>query len=190
MAVSEEDKALFRQAVAQVRPLKSTQKSQSHLFSQSNQLSAPLSGQQQKARLMSRVSTTPQCNTLMNARIGVVTDLGADTPVCFAREGIPSKLSRRIKQGKLEEIPPCLDLHGQTLSEAHVRLTMFIKQHHQRRYLHIIHGKGLRTKEGKAPLKNYAVSFLMQHKQVLAIYSCPFDQGGTGAVFVLLKRSR
>jgi len=38
-------------------------------------------------------------------------------------------------------------------------------------------------------LKTQVVSFLSQHPQVLAFNSCPDKDGGTGAVFVLLKQN-
>jgi DNA-nicking Smr family endonuclease len=37
-------------------------------------------------------------------------------------------------------------------------------------------------------LKTQVMNFLKQHPQVLAFHSCPPKDGGTGAVFALLKK--
>ncbi|RUM77150.1 MAG: hypothetical protein DSZ13_02225, partial [Candidatus Thioglobus sp.] len=56
-------------------------------------------------------------------------------------------------------------------------------------FIQIIHGKGYHSENGMSILKTQVVSFLSQHPQVLAFNSCPDKDGGTGAVFVLLKQN-
>jgi DNA-nicking Smr family endonuclease len=58
-----------------------------------------------------------------------------------------------------------------------------------KRCVRIIHGKG-KSSEGKLPvLKGKVNSWLRQRDEVIAFCSARPSDGGTGAVYVLLKRS-
>lgn len=110
------------------------------------------------------------------------------TPLSFAKPGIQQKVLRDLRLGKI--IPTkSLDLHGATVEQARNRLDHFLtaclKQ--ERRCVRIIHGKG--KLEVKLPvLKNHVNSWLRQHPAVLAFCSAIPRDGGTGAVYILLKR--
>ena len=56
------------------------------------------------------------------------------------------------------------------------------------RCVRITHGKAQR-KDGRTPiLKSHVNTWLRQHPQVLAFSSCLPRHGGTGSVYVLLRR--
>jgi DNA-nicking Smr family endonuclease len=93
-----------------------------------------------------------------------------------------------MKQGNLDTMP-ILDLHGQTVVEACESLSAFMYHHQFEPFIQIIHGKGYHSENGMSILKTQVVSFLSQHPQVLAFNSCPDKDGGTGAVFALLKQN-
>ena len=61
--------------------------------------------------------------------------------------------------------------------------TLLLKDENQN-VIKIVHGKG-----PEAILKTYVNGWLRQHRDVLAFVSAPDNQGGTGAVLVLLKRT-
>lgn len=82
-----------------------------------------------------------------------------------------------------------LDLHGYNVVEAKSAIYEFFdeckKQHV--RYVHIIHGKGYRSEQKIPVLKTHVAYWLPQHGDVLAFSSALPKDGGTGALYVLLK---
>lgn len=112
----------------------------------------------------------------------------AETKLKFSRSGVQPKILRELRLGKLPQ-NHILDLHGRTMDESREDLSKFIAfclDHHDR-CVRIIHGKG---RPGSEPvLKNYVNSWLQQHPAVLAFCSARSNEGGTGAVYVLLKKS-
>ncbi|MFB2538886.1 Smr/MutS family protein [Acinetobacter sp. c3-l95] len=91
-----------------------------------------------------------------------------------------------LKAGRLRWYE-AVDLHGCTVEQAREAVLQIIQMAHQdlQNVIKIVHGKG---KDGV--LKSYVNTWLRQHPQVLAFVSAPIDQGGTGAVLVLLKRRK
>jgi DNA-nicking Smr family endonuclease len=107
----------------------------------------------------------------------------------FARNGLQQKQIRKLKRGQFA-VGAELDLHGMFVPAAREALAAFIMecQHENLRCVRIIHGKGLRSKHKGPVLKNMVNKWLRQHKAVLAFCSALPVHGGTGAVYVLLKR--
>ncbi len=106
----------------------------------------------------------------------------------FSRDGIDYKTMHALKKGKL--IPEDhLDLHGYTMIQARETLTEFLHfaQLHDIRCVRIIHGKGYKAQQSFPVLKNKVNSWLQQHPQVLAFHSALAKDGGTGALYVLLR---
>ncbi len=104
----------------------------------------------------------------------------------YARSGVSNKLIKKMQRGEID-YAPSIDLHGYTLTQTCQALSDFIYHHQNARFVHIIHGKGYNSENNLSVLKTQVASFLKQHPQVLAFHSCPAKDGGTGAVFVLLK---
>ena len=76
------------------------------------------------------------------------------------------------------------------MPEAHALINDFLRtaRLEGKRCLKIIHGKGL-SSDAKLPvLKGKVDSWLRRKGEVLAYCSARPDDGGTGAVYVLLKR--
>lgn len=96
----------------------------------------------------------------------------------------------KLKKGELA-VQSYLDLHGFMSEEAKEKVSMFIRNSYALGYrcLMIIHGRGLKSHEGPV-LKNYVISWLSSGPlsgYVLAFCSARPCDGGTGAVYVLLK---
>jgi DNA-nicking Smr family endonuclease len=115
--------------------------------------------------------------------------IGSEESLNFRRSGIQERLFSRLRRGHLH-IEAELDLHGMTIPIAHDALAKFIHdcKHYEIRCARIIHGKGWGSKHHKPVLKAKLNAWLQQTDDVLAFCSAPIEDGGTGAVYVLLRR--
>ncbi len=107
----------------------------------------------------------------------------------FARPGLQHKLLRKLRRGQYR-VNAELDLHGMTIQVARQALAEFLHQCRQtdRRCVRIIHGKGNGSRNRGPVLKTMVNRWLRQRDEILAFCSTPPHDGGTGAVYVLLKR--
>lgn len=90
-----------------------------------------------------------------------------------------------LKAGKMRWFE-AVDLHGCSIEQARsavLELIQIAKSNNQN-VVKIVHGKG-----PAGTLKTCVNGWLRQHRDVLAFVSAPENQGGTGAVLVLLKRA-
>ena len=85
-----------------------------------------------------------------------------------------------------------LDLHTFRPSEIGDLLPEYFNECHQAgiRGVRVIHGKGLHGDSTAPVLKNLVDRLLRHRADVLAFASAPPNQGGTGAVLVLLAAKR
>ncbi len=107
----------------------------------------------------------------------------------FAAPGVQLRLMKRLKQG---HVPweSGLDLHGYTIDQARDEVSRFLRDaaRQRMRCVIIVHGKA-HTQTGQAPLiKSYVNEWLRRSPGVLAFCSAQQRDGGTGALYVLLKR--
>lgn len=116
--------------------------------------------------------------------------LDVDDALSFRRPGIGVDITRKLRKGHWT-IQRELDLHGLRREEAREALAAFIRdaQRHGVRCVRVVHGKGLGS-PGKTPvLKGKVQSWLIQKNEVLAFVQARADEGGAGAVVVLLQPS-
>ncbi len=108
----------------------------------------------------------------------------------YLRTGYPPLLLRQLRRGVFS-CADSIDLHAMTEKIAQEVLVQFIAQasRHDLGCVRVIHGKGLRS-HGRPVLKLMAQKFLKKHPSVIAFASCRPINGGTGAVDILLKKSR
>ena len=119
-----------------------------------------------------------------------VIDVGAEDPLYWAANGVQEGQMRKLKQGQIG-FEGSLDLHGMTVEKARETLWDFIAEatRFEVRCIRVTHGKAARL-DGKRPLiKSHVNTWLRQHPQVLGFTSCLAKHGGTGAVYVMLKRT-
>jgi DNA-nicking Smr family endonuclease len=106
--------------------------------------------------------------------------------------GISPKLMRRLKRGHFP-VQDYIDLHGMTRQEAETEVKDFLLESHRLglRCVLIVHGRGLNSPESLPVLKEGLPLWLNRgpvKKIVIAFATAkPYD-GGTGAIYVLLKR--
>ncbi len=110
----------------------------------------------------------------------------------FKRPGIQNGVYRKLRQGRYEA-EASLDLHRMTVAIARAELFQFIDDCHQLglRSVLLIHGKGETPSErGKCSiLKGCTNHWLRELDIVQAFHSARPQHGGTGAVYVLLRKS-
>jgi DNA-nicking Smr family endonuclease len=106
----------------------------------------------------------------------------------FQRAGVRPQVMRRLRRG-LYPIDAELDLHGLSQSAARDELAVFMALSRDRGYrsVRIIHGKGYRS-GARGPVLKIAVNhWLRLHLNVVAFVSARGIDGGTGALYVLLR---
>jgi DNA-nicking Smr family endonuclease len=106
----------------------------------------------------------------------------------FLRAGLSSQVLRKLRRGHWS-IQDHLDLHGLKSEEARALLVAFLNAALRRglRCVRIVHGKGLRSKNAEPVLKRKIGNWLGQRDEVLAFVQARPEEGGGGAVLVLLK---
>ncbi len=123
-------------------------------------------------------------------------DVFSDAPVedcpdqlSFSRSGVQPSTLKKLRQGKLA-IDNEIDLHGMTVNEARVYLLDFLGECKVdgSRVLLIVHGKGYSSPGAKPVIKPMVNRWLREVSSVLAFCSAKPPDGGTGAVYVLLKK--
>jgi DNA-nicking Smr family endonuclease len=110
----------------------------------------------------------------------------------FKRPGVQNGVFRKLKQGRYEA-EAGLDLHRMTAEIARREIFEFVQECYRLglRSVLIIHGKGVSKaeKERSSILKGCVDHWLRQLEIVQAFNSAQPRHGGTGAVYVLLRKS-
>ena len=110
----------------------------------------------------------------------------------FKRPGVQNGVFRKLKQGRYEA-EARLDLHRMTAAIARRELFEFIRDSVRLgiRSAIIVHGKGesRAERERSSILKGCTDHWLRQLEDVQAFHSAQPRHGGTGAVYVLLRKS-
>jgi DNA-nicking Smr family endonuclease len=113
---------------------------------------------------------------------------GAADALSFRRPGVRDQTLRQLKRGRYP-VEDELDLHGLNQAAARDYLANFIaaSRHAGLRCVRIVHGKGYRSGARGPVLKIAVNAWLRRHADVLAFASARVIDGGTGAVYVLLR---
>jgi DNA-nicking Smr family endonuclease len=116
--------------------------------------------------------------------------IGPHDIVGFKRPGIQDGVFRKLRLGKYDS-DARLDLHRRTVEEARQQLFRFVREcmEHDIRSLLILPGKGDRSEGDPAILKSYLVHWLEQIEDVQAYHTAQPHHGGSGAFYVLLRKS-
>ena len=174
--LSEQERELFRQAMRDVRRLKTEPK---HQAPQRRPSPRPRMRELDEAAVLQDMLADPAHPE----------DLETGEELLFARDGLQHRLLKRLRRGELA-IEAELDLHGLFKQEAREAIVGFLAacRQAQVRCVRIIHGKGHGSHQKRPILKQYVNHWLKQRDEVLAFCSARPVDGGTGAIYVLLKR--
>ena len=106
----------------------------------------------------------------------------------FSRSGLQHNVLKKLRQGKFP-IDHGVDLHGLTVSEARKALIEFFGECEAAGIRHaiIVTGKGFRSKD-KPVIKPMVNRWLRAVDDVLAFHSAQPKDGGSGAVYILLRK--
>lgn len=173
--ISPEDAALFRDAVAKVSRLSDSNR----ISPASNPPSPePRFSQADEREVLDQLLELPAEPSLLES----------GDELEYRHDGVQLSVMRKLRRGQYARQAE-LDLHGLTAAQAKVEVVAFLKhcQTHSLRCVRIIHGKGLRSPRPGPVLKQKLAGWLRQRQEVLAYCSARQVDGGTGAVYVLLR---
>ena len=117
------------------------------------------------------------------------TEIQPGDVLSYMQPGVQHRVFAKLRRGEYR-IADELDLHGLTAKESRGVLAEFLRIvfPHRGECVRIIHGKGKRSDHRGPVLKGKVNHWLRQHDRVLAFHSARPVDGGTGAVYALLRR--
>jgi len=174
------EQTLFQEAVRDVKPLK----------------------QEKRIDRVTPFALTPAISKRRSKAVGAVdipdmlsdhlaAEITENTDGSFIRPGLQRQTLRKLRRGDWP-VQAQLDLHGLTRETARRTLVIFLMDSIQQgfRCVRIIHGKGLGSTDREPVLKKLTGNWLMQHESVLAFCQARLENGGSGALEVLLKKQQ
>ncbi|WP_434359352.1 DNA endonuclease SmrA [Parasalinivibrio latis] len=174
-----DDLSLFRDMMSDVKPISQDK------INKPNSAPAPTDAQlARQIAAQSIAESSPEYLSLDYAEM-----VKPDDIIDFKRAGVQDGVHRKLRLGKYD-IQARLDLHKMTLKQAREEVLNFLRQCQRMdiRTVIIVHGKGERSNP-QALMKSYVCQWLKQISDVLGFHSALRQHGGTGAVYVMLKKS-
>jgi len=118
--------------------------------------------------------------------------LPPDAILEYQRPGVQAGVFRKLRRGEYP-VEALLDLHHRTVVQARSEVYHFVQEclRESVRCALIIHGKGGRgsaIQETRSLLKSCLFRWLPMLPEVLAFHSAQKHHGGTGALYILLKK--
>jgi DNA-nicking Smr family endonuclease len=175
MPFFDDEAELFREAVADARPLKDDR--------------VPLAGPRPPPAPVRRLEDERAVMRELLDDSPLAAECETGEELLFTRPGVQTSVMRKLRRGAYS-VGGQLDLHGMRVAEAHIAVAEFLTAARARgaRCVRIIHGKGHGSAFKQPVLKVKVNHWLRQRDEVLAFASAPPADGGTGAVYVLLRR--
>ena len=175
--VTDDDAALFRDAIDGVRPLAAP--------------APPPEKPRPPPEPRSRASVEADALAQSRSPAWAEATIDAAEALSYRRDEVPATVLKVLARGGYS-IGAEVDLHRQRAPGAERLLRAFLAQARAEGIacVRIIHGKGSRDPDGGSVLKALVDRLLRQRADVLAFASAPDAMGGTGAVLALLARRR
>jgi len=116
-------------------------------------------------------------------------ETGAGEALRFYRPSVGRRTMRKLARGNFA-VQAEIDLHGMTVAEARGALREFVDESVYRGHtcVRVVHGKGIGSGARGPVLKTKVNNWLRRWQEVLAFVSTRQVHGGTGAVYVLLRK--
>ena len=173
--ITDEDRELFRRATGDVRRMEDDR--------------APPVRTRRTPRDRDRVRSERPGDARELADSEWTSNVGPGDVLSFARGGMQRRELQRLRRGRLK-VEADLDLHGRIVAEAVAALDHFLQDSRRRgrRCVRIVHGKGFGSRSGLPIMKAHVDRWLRARSEVLAFCSATPPDGGTGALYVLLRR--
>ncbi|HJW24656.1 MAG TPA: Smr/MutS family protein [Rhodocyclaceae bacterium] len=177
--LDDDDLAAFHAAVADARPLPPSNR-------------VHLGGPTPPPRaLQRRADERAVMHEALHGPIGLQDRLeGGDEPN-YLRPGLAASVLKDLRRGRWV-VQEHIDLHGMNREEARTHLAIFLHEcvAHGVRCVRIVHGKGLRSPGKMSILRQLVRGWLMQKNEVLAYCQARPQDGGEGALWVLLRSKK
>lgn len=173
--MNDEEKDLFRQTMRDAKPLSAEPRA------------APLRRRPKPGARFSRADDARVLEESLNANLEDMEAANGDA-VRFSRPSVGRRTMRKLARGNFA-VQAEIDLHGMTLAEARPRLEEFIAEcaRSGKRCVRVVHGKGRGSGQRGPVLKPSVNRWLRRWDAVLAFASTRQVDGGTGALYVLLR---
>lgn len=178
----DEDAALFLEMVGEVRPVRqSVPRAPPPAPRTAEEITIPSEEAESLARLAELVSGE-----------GPFELADSDEFIEGSVHGFDERVLRKLRAGSFS-FQAHVDLHGLTKEQAKSELEQFIQRSQVagKRCVLVVHGRGLHSKD-QIPVLKQSVQVWLSHgraaKHVLAFCSARPQDGGAGAVYVLLRR--
>lgn len=115
-------------------------------------------------------------------------ELETGEELLYLRDGQSPSVLSKLRRG-FWVVQAQIDLHGLISDEARAYVAEFIAdcKKNNVRCIRIVHGKGLGSRNREPVLKHKLRNWLMQKDEVIAYAQAKPEDGGSGAVIVLLK---
>ncbi|WP_298445379.1 DNA endonuclease SmrA [uncultured Ferrimonas sp.] len=178
--MTHDEQDLFLAEMADVQPLVGNDKSAQHQRQQVTEA-------QLARRAAAQASSEQQEDQLTLEAVELV---DPEDIIGWTRGGMQHGVYKNLRLGKYS-VDARLDLHGLSVAESRTALLQFVSdcQRTDIRSALVLHGKGLHSKPFRGILKSYLAKWLPCVPEVLAFHSAQPHHGGTGAVYVLMKKS-
>lgn len=168
------DRELFRSAVGSIRPL----------------VHDRTDNRKPKPRPIPRQSEAEERAVLAEMADGSIDPANLETgdELLYRGPGLQERQFRKLRRGQFA-IQAELDLHGLTAETARHTVAAFLERSRKSdlRCVRIIHGKGKGSHQRRPIIKARLDRWLRQRNEVIAFCSARPVDGGTGAVYVLLR---
>lgn len=173
--ISDEDSALFRKSVGDATPLKKD----SFIADKPRPKAHPAKTEADNLAVIKEMCAADFDSILLER----------GDELLYTSSGIQHNILKKLRRGHYK-IEAELDLHGMTVDGAKIALIDFFNQctTRSRRCVKIIHGKGLGSINKQPILKNKLNQWLQKTDIAEAFCSARPADGGTGAIYLLLKR--
>ena len=174
---SDDDVSLFRRLMGDAKPLRQAEKAPEHRPNISAR--AHFARRDEKAVLQESLEADID-----------ESEAEAGDSLRFRHPSVGRRTMRRLARGHFS-VQDEIDLHGMTVPEAKNALHDFVTDCDLRGYtcIRVVHGKGLGSGDRGPILKGKVNKWLRQWDRVLAFVSARQIDGGTGAIYVLLRKS-
>ncbi len=115
-------------------------------------------------------------------------DMETGEELSYHRSGLQQSVLRKLRRGQFR-VSAVLDLHGLNVAAAREALNGFLYSARRDNLtcVRIIHGKGNRSRHKGPVIKQKINHWLRQRDDVLAFCSARPVDGGTGAIYLLLR---
>lgn len=167
------DEDLFREAMADVKPLRPAERVQ------------PAPRRPAARPRQQELDDLEVLRELLSHGDGDDRETGEE--LLYLRPGYQTRLLQRLRRGHYS-VADTIDLHHMDVATARQVLLDYIEHslRGHRSCVKVIHGKGLRSRDAPQ-LKLLTGRLLRKHPRVIAFASCRPVDGGTGAAIVLLS---